>query len=150
MVSWMFEKSCFRTPFWSQRVNGSQTLLKFARRCFYANFPLISDKSRTETSLLVRSEILGQCFNKFPADHIYSHLNREIFPQLIRMHLPQKRKTFSGISIAFFESTSNFSHFDKKDKLHSLNNLEVTDTKECGFLNARKLVFHNTLLKSTT
>ena len=30
----------------------------------------------------------------------------------------------------------------KKDKLHSLNTLEVIDTEECGFWNAQKLLFH--------
>ena len=84
----MSENSCFRTPFLSQLVNQSKTLLKCARRGFYANFPLTSQNFRTKAFLLVKSEILGLCFNRLTGDHIYSHLNREIFPQLARMQLP--------------------------------------------------------------
>ena len=42
VVSWMPENSCFRTPFWTQRVNGHKTLLKCPRQCSDAIFPLTS------------------------------------------------------------------------------------------------------------
>ena len=38
VLTWVPESSCFRTPFGSNRVKGSQTLLKSARQHFYANF----------------------------------------------------------------------------------------------------------------
>ena len=150
MLSWLSEISSFRKPFWRQRVNWSKTLLKCARRCFHVNFPLISHKSRTERSLLIRSEILGLCFNRLTSDHMYSHLNREIFPQLVRTQLSQKPKTFSLIFISFLKSTWNFHHFGKKDELHSVNILEVIDTEECCLLNGGKLLLQNTFLKSTS
>ena len=40
-------------------------------------------------------------------------------------------------------------HFEKKDQLDSLNILEVSDNENCGYLNARKLLFQNTLQEST-
>ena len=81
---------------------------------------------------------------------MYSHLNRDIFPELVRTQLRSKPKTFSAIFIAFFEYIWDFEHFEKKDELHSLNILEVIDTKERGFLNARKILLQETLLKATS
>ena len=123
---------------------------KLSCRCFYLNFPLMSDKSTTERSLLVRSKIFPPCFNRLTGDHLYSCLNTEIFRELVRTQLCQKSKVFSGIFIAFFKSPWNFEHFEKKDGLHSLNISELIDTEECGFSNARKLLLQNTLLKSTS
>ena len=40
----MTKRSLFRQPFGSQRVNGSETLLKSARYHFCTTFHLISDK----------------------------------------------------------------------------------------------------------
>ena len=40
-------------------------------------------------------------------------------------------------------------HFQKKDQLYSLNISEVTDSEKFGYLNARKLLFQNTLRGST-
>ena len=45
-------------PFGKQQVNGSQTLLKSARKHFYPIFPSYWDKLSREKSLLVGSEIL--------------------------------------------------------------------------------------------
>ena len=120
------------------------------RRSFDANFQLIWDKSSTERSLIVRSDILGLCFNRLTGEHMYSRLNREIFPQLVWTQLCQKAKTFSEIFTAFLKSTWNFEHFGKKEELHRLNISEVIDTEECIFLNSRKLLLQNTLLKSTS
>ena len=36
-------------------------------------------------------------------------------------------------------------HFENKDELHGLNLLEVTDSEKCGYLNARKVLFSDTL-----
>ena len=148
VVYWMVESSCFRTPFWSQRVNESKTRRKSARRCFYANFPLISDKSRMKRILLVISELLGLHFNRLAGNNMYSHLNRETFPQLNPTELRQKPKTFSAIFIQFFKSTWNFEQFRENDELHSLNIIEVIANEDGGFLKARKLLLQNTLLKS--
>ena len=54
------------------------------------------------------------------------------------------------ILIAFLKSRWDFEHFKRKDGRKSVKNAEVIDTEECGFLNARKLLLQNTLLKSTS
>ena len=131
-----------------KELTGPKHYWHVPRRCFFANFPLMSDNSSTERSLLARREILGLCFNRLTCDHMYSRLNREIFAQLVRKQLSQKPKIFSGNFVAFLKSTSIFEHFEKKDELHSLNILEVLDTEECDFLNPRKLLLEKTLLKS--
>ena len=63
VVTWMPEISCFRTPFGSNRVKGSQTLLKSTRQHFYANFSFMSDKVRCVSCLLVGSKMWGASFN---------------------------------------------------------------------------------------
>ena len=131
-----------------KELTGPKHYWHVPRRCFFANFPLMSDNSSTERSLLARQEILGLCFNRLTCDHMYSRLNREIFAQLVRKQLSQKPKIFSGNFVAFLKSTSIFEHFEKKDELHSLNIPEVLDTEECDFLNPRKLLLEKTLLKS--
>ena len=40
-------------------------------------------------------------------------------------------------------------HFEKKDQLYSLNISQVSDSWKCGYLNARKLLFQNTLRELT-
>ena len=39
-------------------------------------------------------------------------------------------------------------HFEKKDQLYKFNISEVIDSEKCGYLNARKLLFQNTLPES--
>ena len=65
------------------------------------------------------------------------------------MHISSKPKTFSSCFIALWKSTQNFEAAQRKDDLHSLNISEVIDSEQCGFLNARKCVFQNDLLRST-
>ena len=139
MVTSMPESCSFRTLFESERVHGSQTLLKPPLRHFYPNFKLIKDKLSSKASPLVRSEILGLFGNTLTAEHMYSRHTWEKFPQQTQMLLFQKLKTFSHIFITFFQSTQNFPHFQKKDQLHSLNISEVIDPEKCGYFNARKL-----------
>ena len=42
----------------------------------------------------------------------------------------------------------NFDHFEREDQLHGLNILEVINSEKCDCLNARKLMFQNTLPES--
>ena len=44
VVTWMPESSRFKTPFLTESVDVSQTMLKSPRQQFYRNFPLIQDK----------------------------------------------------------------------------------------------------------
>ena len=57
VLPWMPKSSCFRTPFGSQSVRGSQGVLKSGRDCFYPNFPLIQDKLSRKTFVWIRSKM---------------------------------------------------------------------------------------------
>ena len=61
------------------------------------------------------------------------------------MELSQKPEILSPIFILFLISTQNFAHFEKKDHLPRLNIWQVIESKQCGYFNARKLLFYNTL-----
>ena len=52
--------------------------------------------------------------NTFTADDKYSLNSKEKGMQTIQMHLSQKQNIFPGVFSAFFESTLNFEHFQKK------------------------------------
>ena len=52
--------------------------------------------------------------NTLTAHDKYSLLSRNNLIQRIQMHFSQKQKTFSEVFSAFFKSTSNFEHFQKK------------------------------------
>ena len=144
----MPECSCFRTPFGSQGVHGSQRQLKSVCQDDYPNFSLIIEKLSYKTSLFVRCEILRMFGTTLPADHIDSRDNIGKFPQHVKTALSQKRKIFFPIFIAFLQSTQNFANFFKKVQLYSLNSCEVIDSEKSGCLNVWKLLFQNILRQS--
>ena len=74
-----------------------------------------------KTSPLVRSKISETFRNTLTADSMYSRHRCENLHQQAQTLLSQKWKTFSGIFIAFLESSRNFPHFENEDQLHSLN-----------------------------
>ena len=71
------------------------------------------------------------------------------FAQRVPLPQSQERKTFSPIFIAFSGSSQNSVHFEIRNQLYSLNISEVSASEKCGYWNARKLLFQNTLQKST-
>ena len=104
MVTSMRVSSCFRTPFPSKRVHGSQTLLQPALQHFYANFQLIYDILSWKTFPLVRSKIL-QLFGKtLIADRMCSRHRWDKLPKQVQTLLSQKPRTFSQIFLSILES----------------------------------------------
>ena len=114
VVTSMPESFGFRKPFRSQRVHGSQTLLKRPLQHLYPNFLLIYNKWTWKLSLLVRFQILGLFGNTLTANHMYSRHRWEKYLQQIQTLLYRNRKSISGKFIAFLESTQNPTHFEKK------------------------------------
>ena len=55
VVTWIPQSCCFRRPFGSKRVKGSQTFLMSARHHFYVKFPFMSTKVTCVSCLLVGS-----------------------------------------------------------------------------------------------
>ena len=94
-------RSCFRTPFYNQRVSGFQTPLKVARHHCYPFFPWIPGKLSWKKTDLLWSKILRLLANTLTADDKYSWRNMQNLLQQLQAHLSQKRKTFSEMSIKF-------------------------------------------------
>ena len=148
VVAWMPESSCFRTLLHSQSVHGCQTLLKFVWHHVYPNFPLIQNKLNQKASLLVRFEIVWLFGNRLAADHMYSGHNWGKSLKQVKIRSISKPETICQKIYCKFTIYTEFCSFWKKGQLYSLNSWEVTDSEKCGFLNARKLLFQNTLPQS--
>ena len=97
----MLKKSFFRQPIGSQRVNGSQTLLKSERHYFCNTVALIWDILSWIKLILVTSEMLRLFVDTLTDDAKYSRHNIENFPEQIGKQSPQKRKLFLHFSFAF-------------------------------------------------
>ena len=80
--------------------------------------------------MLVLCKILGPFLNTLTDDGKYSLLYRENLTQRIQILLSQKRKLFSQFFSAFFKSTLNFEHFQKKDDPHSQCGFQITFSKK--------------------
>ena len=96
-------RSCFRTPFGNQRVNGFQTPLKVVRHHYYLFFPWISGKLSWKKTALLWSKILRLFANTLTADDKYSCRNMQNFLQKRQTLSCQKRKTFSCYFIPFLK-----------------------------------------------
>ena len=67
--------------------------------------------------MLVLCKFLRLLVKTLTDDEKYSLLYRENLTQPIQILLSHKRKTFSQFFSAFWKSTLNFEHFQKKDDL---------------------------------
>ena len=106
-------RSCFRTPFGNQRVNGFQTPLKVPRQHYYPFFPWIPHKLSWEKTALLWSKILRLFANTFTADYKYSCRNTQNFRQQFQTLLSQKWKTLAGY-ILHFRNMHQIYHISKK------------------------------------
>ena len=74
------KRSCFRTPYANERVNGFQTLLKSARNHYYSLFSSIRGKLSWQKSPEVGYEILRLFVNAITADDKFSGSNTQNLP----------------------------------------------------------------------
>ena len=130
----MSKRSRFRKPFGSQRINGSQSLLKSARHHFYTLFQLIWDKWTSKKLLLVRFEILALFLKTMTTDDKISRRKRDYFAQQNQMQLSQEPKTFSRYFFAFRKFKSNFEYFEKRQESHSLSISQIIGYERGGYL----------------
>ena len=99
--------------------------------------------------MLVRSEILGLFGNTLTADHMYPRrYTKEISATCSNAIISRKENIFYNF-YCIFAICTNFVPFEKKDQLYSLIISELIDSENCGYLNARRLLFYNTLRQST-
>ena len=64
-------------------------------------------------------EILGVFVKTLTADGMYRVQGCENLQLPIQIHLSEKQKTFYEFFVPFFQSTSNFKHFETKEDCHS-------------------------------
>ena len=131
----MSKRSCFRTPFGNELINGFQTLLKSARHRYYPLLSWIRGKLSWKKSALVWSEILSLFVNILIADDKYSRSNMQNLPQQFQTLWSCKQKTFSRLFIEFLKCSWNIEHFKKRDEFPSLIMSEIIDAKGRGYLN---------------
>ena len=129
------KKSCFRTPFGNERVNGFQILRKSARHYYYPLFSSIRGKLSWKKSPSVWYEILRLFVNGLTADDKYSGSNMQNLPQQFQTPLSQKQKTFSEFFIAFLKCAWNLEHFQIKYEYPSLIVSAIIDAETPGYLN---------------
>ena len=67
--------------------------------------------------MLVLCKISGMFLNPLTDDDKYSLLYRDNLTQPIQIRLSEKQKNFSDFFSAFWKSTLNFEHFQKKINL---------------------------------
>ena len=108
------KKSNFRGSFEKQHSKRDQTLLKFKRQELYQIYWSISRQLTYKRSLLVICKIWRLFPNTMSADGKFSLVNRDNLTEPIQMQLSRKQKTFSEFSSAFFKSSLNFEHFQKR------------------------------------
>ena len=87
--------------------------------------------------------------NTLSADGKYSLLNRDNLTKAIQMQLSGKQKTFCEFLCAFFKSSLNFEHFQKKHDSHSRGISKIKESEKQGNINFYKVPFQLILQKST-
>ena len=123
----MPKKSRFRGPFDKQHGKRAQAMLKSASEHFYHIHWSLPSQFSQKKSLLLTCQISGLLINKLDSDDRYPVLNRDNLTIVGQMQLPQKQKTFSQFSAAFFKSRFNFKYFEKKDGARRFCISEITD-----------------------
>ena len=113
-------RSCFKTRFGNQRVNGFQTRLKDGKHHYYPFSPWLPGKLSWKKSDLFWSKILRLFANTLTADDKYSCRNMQNFLQQLQTLLSENRKTVSWFFVAFLKCAWNAEHFEKKDECPGL------------------------------
>ena len=110
----MSKKSRFSGPFEKQYGRPSQALLKSASQHIYLIHWVLGSQLSWKNFLLLTWKILRLVVNTLAVDKKYLVLNRDNLTIPIQMQLSEKQKTFSPFFSAFFKSSLNFKHFEKK------------------------------------
>ena len=135
IVASMSKKSRLKGSFGRQYGKGALTLLKFAWEYLYHIFWSFWRQLTCKKSLLVICKISTLFLNTLSADRKYFLFNRDNLTQPIQMQVSRKQKTFSEFFAAFFKSSLNFEHFQKREDSHSWAISEITDSKKHGYIN---------------
>ena len=132
VATYTSKRSCLKTPFANERVNGFQTLLKSARHHYYPLFLSICGKLSWKKSALVWCEILRLFVQTLTADDKDSGSRIQSLPTQFQTSLSQKKKDFFWFLIAFLKCAWNLETFLKNDEYPSLIISEITDPERRG------------------
>ena len=121
------KKHRLKTPFGSESVKGSQTLVKSEREHFHHIFSSLLENLIWKISPLVICQMVGWFCNTLTANDKYPVWDCENLSSPIQTELCLKRKTISHFFVPFLEYTSNFKHFENNDDRHSSFVSEITD-----------------------
>ena len=110
----MSKRSCFRTPFANERLNGIQTLLKPERHHYYPLFSSIRGKLSWKKSQSVLYKTLRLFVNALTADDKYSGGNMQNLPQQFQTPLSREQKLFADFLFHFWNVHEIYIIFKKK------------------------------------
>ena len=119
-------KSRFTGVFHNKHGKRAQRLLTSAQRYLYHICSSLCTQFSWKKPMLLLCKILRLLVKTLTNDDKYSLLYRDNLTQPIQILLSQKEKPFSHFSSAFLKSTLNFTHFQKKDDLHSRCSSQIT------------------------
>ena len=139
--------SCFRRRLEKQHGKCAKAMLKSASEHFYHIHWSLPSQFSQKKSLLLTCQILGFLVNKLDSDDRYPVLNRDNLTIVGQMQLPQKQKTFSQFSAAFFKSRFNFKYFEKKDAARRFCISKITDFENVVRSMSKKSRFGGPLAK---
>ena len=108
------KRSCLKTPFANERVNGFQTLLKSARSHYYPLFSSIRGKLSCKKSALVWCEILRLFVKTLTADENYSRQQYAEFTVTISNAIISETKNFFRTFYCISGMCMKFGVFSKK------------------------------------
>ena len=131
VVREMSKKSRFRGNFDKWHGRRTETLLKSEWQHLYHIYWSLWRILEFKKSLFLIFKVLGLFVNPLTPDDKYSLLNRGNLLQHFKIHLYQKRKTFSWCFFSFSKFRVSFEDFQKKDDPHSSCIFEITDSEKC-------------------
>ena len=99
--------------------------------------------------MLVLCKFLRLLVKTLTDDEKYCLLYRDNLTQPIQILLSHKQKTFSEFLCAFFKSTLNFKHFQKRDDFYSRCISQITFSEKGDQINVCKIPFWRTLQQKT-
>ena len=114
VATYTSKRSCLKTPFANERVNGFQKLLKWARQHYYPLFSSIRGKLSSKMSALLWCEILRLFVKTLTADDKYSDTNMQSLREKVSNAIISETKDFFWIFYCISEMFMKFGAFSKK------------------------------------
>ena len=145
----MPKSSSPRTTSSSPRVHKSQTLLKSAPHHFYPNFPFLLENLFGKHISQSNPKCLDSLLTHWCLITCILLISERKSSNKIKRNSVKNQKQFLKSVLHFSNLHEILLIWKKKYQCDSSNILEVIDSEKCSCLNAKKLLFQNTLQEST-